>query len=150
MKRQAPGRREPTLLYTMKALEQTVRAQLDEIFRPIGLTARQYTVLTVLQRHPETTSAHLARWFFVTNQSMADMVGALLKRELIERHQHLADRRRLVLALTPAGVDLLADYRSPVAEVEARMLTGLSPAEVDALLGMVDLCRNNLQQRPNR
>ena len=92
---------QPTLLYVMKQVELAVRAELDELARPAGLTALQYTALTVLERHPDLTSAQLARNSFVTAQAMADMVTALLERELIERHRDEQDRRRLVLALTP-------------------------------------------------
>ena len=92
-----------TLLYLMKQVELAVRAELDDLARPAGLTALQYTALTVLERHPDLTAAHLARHSFVTGQSMADMVTTLLNRGLIERHRDPADRRRLVIALTPAG-----------------------------------------------
>src|SRR6476660_3142466 len=93
----------PTLLYLMKQVEMAVRSELDDLARPVGLTALQYTALTVLERHPDLTSAHLARHSFVTSQSMADMVTTLLDRGLIDRHRDPADRRRLVIALTPAG-----------------------------------------------
>jgi DNA-binding MarR family transcriptional regulator len=71
----------------------------------------QYTALTVLERHPDLSSAQLARNSFVTTQSMADMVAALEERGLIERHRDAADRRRLVLALTEDGRALLRRYR---------------------------------------
>jgi len=68
---------EPTLMYVIKQVELASRARLDELFRPIGLTALQYTALTVLARHPGMSSSQLARNSFVTTQSMADMVAAL-------------------------------------------------------------------------
>src|SRR3978361_914636 len=76
-----------TLLYLMKQIELAVRAELDDLTRPEGLTALQYTALTVLERHPDLTAAHLARHSFVTSQSMADMVTTLLDRGLIDRHR---------------------------------------------------------------
>ena len=65
----------PTLLYLMKQLELAVRARLDDLVRADGLTALQYTALTVLERHPDLTSAQLARRSFVTAQTMAEMVA---------------------------------------------------------------------------
>jgi hypothetical protein len=56
---------EITLLYLIKQLELAVRSHLDETVRDAGLTALQYTALTVLERHPELTSAQLARNSFV-------------------------------------------------------------------------------------
>ena len=65
-----PGARpRPTLLYLMKQVELAVRAELDDLTRPVGLTALQYTALTVLEQHPDLTAAHLARHSFVTAQS---------------------------------------------------------------------------------
>src|SRR6266700_3530171 len=102
-----PGSASPLLLYLVKQVELAARARLDDIFRPIGLTALQYTALSVLERHDNMSSAQLARHSFVTAQSMADMIAALESRELIERHRDDADRRRLVVGLTANGRDLL-------------------------------------------
>lgn len=137
----------PSLLYLMKQVELAVRARLDEIVRPAGLTALQYTALTVLERHPDLTSAHLARNSFVTAQSTADMVGTLRSRGLIERHRDPADGRRLVLALTDAGRGLLADYRRAVGDLESEMLAGLSSSEAEQLRSAMQACRDQLAAR---
>jgi DNA-binding MarR family transcriptional regulator len=135
---------EPTLLYVMKQVELAVRSRLDELVRPAGLTALQYTALTVLERHPDLTSSHLARRSFVKAQSMADMVGALLARGLVERHRDPADRRRLVLALTADGEALLDEYRDAVADLEREMLSGLTRAETKELRRAMLACREAL------
>jgi DNA-binding MarR family transcriptional regulator len=135
----------PSLLYLMKQVELAVRARLDELVRPMGLTALQYTALTVLERHPDLTSAHLARNSFVTAQSMADMVTSLRSRNLIDRHLDAADHRRLVLSLTAAGRELLDRCRSAVADLEAEMLSGLTAAEASALRAAILSCREALR-----
>ncbi|HET9073966.1 MAG TPA: MarR family transcriptional regulator [Solirubrobacteraceae bacterium] len=132
---------EPTLLYVMKQVELVVRAALDDIVRPDGLTALQYTALTVLERHPNLTSAQLARNSFVTAQAMADMVSALRDQGLIERHRDDRDRRRLVLALTPEGRKLLARYRDQIAALEDRMLVGLTDRQIAQLRESLLSCR---------
>ncbi len=134
----------PSLLYVVKQVEQATRARLDELFRPVGLTALQYTALTVLQRHPDMTSAQLARNSFVSGQAMSGMVTTLLERRLVERHRDPADRRRLVLALTARGRAVIERHRDQVAAVERRMLDGLNRAEVAALRHLLDRCRVNL------
>ena len=90
-------------MYLVKQVELAIRSHLDDLLRPAGLTALQYTALTVLERHPDLSSAQLARNSFVTAQSMADMITTLEGRGLIERHRDRADRRRLVVALTAAA-----------------------------------------------
>lgn len=141
---------EPTLLYVIKQVELAVRARLDEILRPSGLTALQYTALTVLERHPDLSSAQLARNSFVTAQSMADMVVALCEGGLVQRHRDSADRRRLLLALTPAGRRLLNRYRTRVAALEREMLTGFSEREAAQLRRALLSCRAALAAEPPR
>ena len=134
-----------TLLYLMKQVELAVRAGIDDLARPQGLTALQYTALTVLERHPDLTAAHLARHSFVTGQSMSDMVTVLLDRGLIERHRDPADRRRLVIALTPAGRRLLRRMRPRVAALQDRMLALLSDEQASQLRRLLELCRSGLR-----
>jgi DNA-binding MarR family transcriptional regulator len=135
---------QPMLLYLVKQVELAVRSHLDNLLRPAGLTALQYTALTVLERHPDMSAAQLARNSFVTAQSMADMITALEGRGLIERHRDQADRRRLVVALTTAGRDLLDDYRDQVAALEKRMLAGLGSDETSRLRHCLHACHANL------
>ena len=139
-----PAGSEPMLLYLVKQVELAVRSHLDNLLRPAGLTALQYTALTVLERHPDMSAAQLARNSFVTAQSMADMITALEGRGLIERHRDQADRRRLVVALTSAGRELLDDYQDQVGALEERMLAGLSSGETSQLRLSLHACRANL------
>jgi DNA-binding MarR family transcriptional regulator len=136
------------LLYVIKQVELAIRSRLDEMFRPLGLTAGQYTALTVLERDPDLTSAQLARNSFVTSQSMADMVTALEMQGLIERHRDPDDRRRLVLSLTTAGRRLLRRYRPKVAALEAEMLSGLSDRQAQQLRRNLLACHAALAEEP--
>lgn len=141
---------ETTLLYLTKQVESAVRAHLDELLRPSGVTALQYTALTVLERHPDFTSAQLARHSFVTAQTMADMVTTLEGRGLVERHRDPVDRRRLVLALTKEGRALLRRSRGEVAKLETKMLAGVSSSAARSLRQILVTCRENLSEHPRR
>jgi len=134
------------MLYLIKQVELASRARLDEIVRPAGLTALQYTALTVLERHDDMSSAQLARRSFVTAQSMADMITALEGRALIERHRDRADRRRLVVSLTAEGRALLEACRPEVAALERTMLAGLSEPDIAALRAALVACHANLSR----
>ena len=135
----------PTLLYLVKQLELSVRARLDDLMRPVGLTALQYTALTVLERHGDISSAQLARNSFVTAQTMADMVVILEDRGLIERHRDAADKRRLLIALTPAGRAVLEDRRPHVAAIEKRMTGALSTSDAALFRRFLVDCRTSLE-----
>ncbi|MFE9450933.1 MarR family winged helix-turn-helix transcriptional regulator [Streptomyces sp. NPDC006739] len=116
----------PSLLYMVKQVELVVRSHLDELVRPAGITALQYTALTVLERHDGLSAAQLARDSFVTAQSMADLVRSLETRGLVRRERNPRNRRVLLILLTDTGRELLARFAGPVRELEERMVSGLT------------------------
>ena len=116
----------PSLLYMVKQVELVVRSRLDELVRPYGVTALQYTALTVLERHDGLSAAQLARDSFVTAQSIADLVRSLEGRGLIRRERNPRNRRELLILLTREGRELLAGCAGPVRELEERMVRELT------------------------
>ncbi|WP_435880425.1 MarR family winged helix-turn-helix transcriptional regulator [Streptomyces zaomyceticus] len=121
-----------SLLYLIKRTELVVRARLEELLKPAGVTALQYTALTVLERHDGISAAQLARDSFVTAQSMADMVRALEGRGLIRREPHPTNRRERLILLADPGRRLLDEYAGPARRIEERMTAGLGPEETAA------------------
>ncbi|MFD8007518.1 MarR family winged helix-turn-helix transcriptional regulator [Streptomyces mirabilis] len=121
----------PSLLYMVKQVELVVRSHLDELVKPAGITALQYTSLTVLERHDGLSAAQLARDSFVTAQSMADLVRSLENRGLIRRERNPHNRRELLILLTDEGRELLARYADAVRELEERMVRELSAHQTD-------------------
>jgi len=126
-----PAAGRTSLLYAVKRLELAVRSQLDDMLKPAGITALQYTALTVLERHDGLPAAQLARDSFVTPQSIADMVRTLEARGLVHRERNPRNGRELLIHLTEDGRWLLVKYAAPVADLEERMLSSLSPGQVD-------------------
>ncbi|MGR6968542.1 MarR family winged helix-turn-helix transcriptional regulator [Streptomyces cynarae] len=123
----------PSLLYMVKQVELVVRSHLDELVKPEGITALQYTALTVLERHDGLSAAQLARDSFVTAQSMADLVRSLESRGLVRRERNPRNRRELLILLTDTGRELLARVAGPVRELEERMVRDLTPHQADQL-----------------
>ncbi|WP_369230175.1 MarR family winged helix-turn-helix transcriptional regulator [Streptomyces sp. R21] len=125
----------PSLLYMVKQVELVVRARLDELVKPAGITALQYTALTVLERHDGLSAAQLARDSFVTAQSMADLVRSLENRGLVRRERNPRNRRELLILLTDEGRELLARFTEPVRELEERMVRDLTAHQTDQFRG---------------
>ncbi|MFF5964868.1 MarR family winged helix-turn-helix transcriptional regulator [Streptomyces collinus] len=121
----------PSLLYMVKQVELVVRSHLDELVRPSGITALQYTALTVLERHDGLSAAQLARDSFVTAQSIADLVRSLQGRGLVRRERNPRNRRELLILLTDSGRELLALYAGPVRELEERMVRDLTAHQTE-------------------
>ncbi|GAA4324769.1 MarR family winged helix-turn-helix transcriptional regulator [Streptomyces venetus] len=121
----------PSLLYMVKQVELVVRSHLDELVRPSGITALQYTALTVLERHDGLSAAQLARDSFVTAQSIADLVRSLEGRGLVRRERNPRNRRELLILLTDDGRELLARHAGPVRELEERMVRDLTAHQTE-------------------
>ncbi|MDX3311646.1 MarR family winged helix-turn-helix transcriptional regulator [Streptomyces sp. NPDC054884] len=115
----------------VKQVELVVRSHLDELVKPSGITALQYTALTVLQRHDGLSAAQLARDSFVTAQSIADLVRSLEGRGLIRRERNPHNRRELQILLTDTGRELLDRHAGPVRELEERMVGQLTAHQTE-------------------
>lgn len=140
----------PSLLYAVKQVELIVRAHLDDLLRDSGVTALQYTALTVLARRDRLTSAELARNSFVTPQAMADLVNSLERGGFIVRHRNPDNRRQLLISLTPDGHRLLARFDAPVARLETRMLEGFDEVERERFRDYLNRARSSLEVAPSR
>ncbi|MEU8849186.1 MarR family transcriptional regulator [Streptomyces sp. NPDC048564] len=121
----------PSLLYMVKQVELVVRSHLDELVKPSGITALQYTALTVLERHDGLSAAQLARDSFVTAQSIADLVRSLESRGLVRRERNPGNRRELQILLTDAARELLARHAGPVRELEQQMVRDLTSHQAE-------------------
>ena len=146
----ATPRPRPSLLYAVKQVELVVRAHLDELLRDSGVTALQYTALTVLARRNGLTSAELARNSFVTPQAMADLVTALERGGFILRRRNPDNRRQLLISLTPEAHALLERFDGPVAGIEARMVEGFDAAERARFRDYLNRARSSLEVAESR
>lgn len=140
----ADSRARPSLLYMVKQLELVVRSHLDDIVKPAGITALQYTALTVLERHDGLSAAQLARDSFVTAQSISDLVRSLESRSLVRRERLPENRRELRIYLTEQGRALLADHAAEVADLERQMTASLSARDAAQLRNALNECRKSL------
>ncbi|NJQ01710.1 MarR family winged helix-turn-helix transcriptional regulator [Streptomyces zingiberis] len=138
----------PLLLYAVKQVELAVRARLDEVLRPAGITVPQYTALSVLARRDGLTNAELARSSFVTPQATGDLVTALERRGLVARRADPAHGRRLLIRLTERGRDLMAGVDAEVRALEELMTGDLSARERGAFRDYLNRARTALTGGP--
>ena len=142
--------RDVTLLYLIKQVELAVRQALDDVVVAADLTTLQYTALTVLERHPGTTSAELARNSFVRAQTMAEMITYLLGRGLVARERDETNRKQYLLTLTTEGQRVLDELLDAVADIETRMLDRFDGGQTEILRTYLLRCRHSLSGEPPR
>ena len=142
---EASARAEPGMSYAIARLHQRVFAGITERVAPYGLTALQFTTLSVLSRHgaPLSTS-QLARRAFMTPQSMSEVIHALERKGLIKRNPHPNHRRTLPATLTAKGRRVLTACDAAVSEFEDAMLDGFSEADRATFRDMIKAAARNL------
>lgn len=116
-------------VYVIKQLELALRPRLEAACAEAGMTAAQFTALTVLRRRPGTTSSDLARRSFVRAQTMAGTLEPLIEQGLVRREPDPGHRRRIRLFLTDAGVRAIDRLEPRVVELEQTLLGGLDEDE---------------------
>lgn len=139
--RRATARTLPRATYLIKELERAVRMRIDEIVEPLGLTAVQYTALSVLSHHPGMSSAQLARRSFITPQAAHEMVSVLERRGLIRRRAEQTGGRTLWTYLTAKGQRTLARCDEDVDGLEAQLFGGVTRREEAQFRSMLRACR---------
>ena len=98
------------------------------------LTLPESSALARLDRGGATTSSDLARLEQISPQSMGATLAALEARGLAERRPDPDDGRRVVISITEAGRQVLADRRDQRTQRLARALAaGFSEDEIDQL-----------------
>lgn len=124
----------PRIAYVIGRLDRALRRHLEEGLRPHGLTAPQYTALSVLRARGGLSNAQLARRSFITPQSMSEVVAALVDKGFVRREAHPTHGRILRTELTAEGAAALALCDGIVDAIEEQMLRELTARDRERLL----------------
>src|ERR1700753_3011358 len=112
----------PRTTYLVKQLELAIRAGMDGIAGEFGVTALQYTALSVLARHPGLSAAQMGHRSFVSPQAGNEMLKSLERKGLITRAPDPYNRHIRRISLTAAGQAVLSQCEARIDGLEARML----------------------------
>jgi len=83
----------------VQALRVEMRAQ-----RSHDLSVPQFRTLAYIRHHPCCSLSAVAEFIGLTLPAMSTLVNGLVEKELVRREIDPADRRRVLLTVTPAGV----------------------------------------------
>jgi DNA-binding MarR family transcriptional regulator len=104
------------------------------------LTLSESAALARLDRGGPATAAELARAEQISPQSMGATLSALQERGLIAKTPDPDDGRRMILSITPSGLELLRHRRNLRTEELARALShGFTRTELEQLAAAAPL-----------
>ncbi|MFJ2532589.1 MarR family winged helix-turn-helix transcriptional regulator [Microbacterium maritypicum] len=118
-----------SLGYLLKEASSALRAAMEEVLRPLGMTITHYSCLELLAQRPGLSNSELARGAFVTRQSMNVLLQALERDGFVTRPTEAPVGKALPARLTDRGRESLATATAAVRSVEVRMLSGMSEDE---------------------
>lgn len=118
-----------SLGYLLKEASSALRAAMEDVLRPLGMTVTHYSCLELLSQRPGLSNSELARGAFVTRQSMNVLLQSLERDGFVARHPDDAVGKALPARLTSRGRERLEAATAAVRGVERRMLSELSDAE---------------------
>jgi DNA-binding MarR family transcriptional regulator len=115
--------------YLLRQAATAYRQRVEKALADLGMTAPQFTVLTMLHAYPGLSGADLARTALVTPQTVSVILANLERAGLITRTPHARHGRILMGALSPAGERLLALARTRVHALDPGLKDDLSALE---------------------
>jgi DNA-binding MarR family transcriptional regulator len=132
--------------YLLKHAQQQLVTAAGPVMAEFGIDGRELAVLTVLDAQTPLSQHEAAGQLGVDRTTMVALVDALEAKGLVERHRSLADRRKNIVALTPAGQNRLRRAGKARDEVEGEFLAPLG----DALSRQFIRALQILASRPSR
>ncbi|MFE0252986.1 MarR family winged helix-turn-helix transcriptional regulator [Streptomyces sp. NPDC059010] len=134
---------ETSLGYLLKEASSALRAAMEEVLRPLGMSVTHYSCLELLAQRPGLSNSELARGAFVTRQTMNVLLQALERDGYVTRPEQAPVGKALPTRLTPRGRRSLEKASAAVRSVEARMLAGLTePEQSDAFRILQSMVRS--------
>lgn len=123
-----------SLGYLLKEAASALRAAMEDVLRPLGMTITHYSCLELLAQRPGLSNSDLARGAFVTRQSMNVLLQSLERDGIVERPTAPPVGKALPTRLTAKGRRSLEAASAAVRSVEKRMLSAMTDAEQAAAL----------------
>ena len=110
--------------YHLRRLSVLVMTDLTQALSPLDLRPAHASVLFVIAANPGITQSEVGKTLGILRANMAPLIGALLKRGLLERQP--VDGRSHALTLSGAGRGLCTRARRVTQEHERRLFATLT------------------------
>ena len=122
------------------------KSLFDGVMNTVGLHRSQHWALLYLHRYGAIDSQKkIADHLGISAAAVAVMMKKLELLGYVRRHISLSDNRNHTIELTAAGKEILERTRCFFADIDRRMLEGLSDDELDVFISCHQKIQKNLQ-----
>ncbi len=139
-------------VHATEAVMNTIRTadmifdRIGRLLRPLGVSAAGGLVLGVLRDRGQMSPSELGERLIVTRATVTGLLDSLERRGFVRRSANPADRRSLLVEITPAGLTVLQQLRTLIHRNEKEWLAILSEEELRAYIGLLHRIQENLPE----
>jgi len=120
-------------LAAYKTLHRALLTSTAGKWRDLDLSMQQLRAMYFLRDEEDVSVGRLAELFGIGLPAASLLADRLVRSGYVERHDDPADRRRVLLNLTRAGLRLVTDLREGSHSLLRRWMASLSPEDLTAL-----------------
>lgn len=119
--------------------------RVAEVLKAEALSPNQYNVLRILRGSPEgLPCGEIGNRMITRDPDITRLLDRLEKRLLIVRSRDARDRRMVMAAITPAGLEVVRRLDEPAREVHRSQLGHLGRDRLDTLKALLQLAREKV------
>lgn len=123
----------PSGIYTISAIHRANRQAsifIDELIREFGISTAEGHLMAFVDIYGPSSVGELVRVFGYRKPTLSSMLNKLEKKGYLQRILNPADRRSLLIELTPAGRKLSDTCRARVQGLDAAIMEQVTPADL--------------------
>jgi DNA-binding MarR family transcriptional regulator len=124
----------------VRLLRNELTTRILAAYEPFGLRSGAMSTMVLIHANPGRSQSELAREVALDYSAMVAIMDELEDRGFAVRKRSTTDRRRNVIELTPAGVEMMMTIHACAMGVERPIRDALSPEE---LATFIDLLRRS-------
>jgi DNA-binding MarR family transcriptional regulator len=119
--------------------------RIGRLLRPLDVSAAGGLVLALLRDGGPLSPSEIGERLIVTRATVTGVVDSLERRDLVRRRPNPADRRSVLVEITPAGLDVVQQVRTLIHGRERDWMRALSAAELDAYVEFLHRIQESLE-----
>jgi len=131
---------EESILRSLRRITRAIDLYSRQLAKQYRLTGPQLVCLRYIRRHGPLAPSELAKAASLSQATITGIIDRLFAQELVTRERSEEDRRRVSVALTPKGEELVSALPSPLQERFAKRLEELPEGNqqvIDTILKQV-------------
>ncbi len=127
----------PCACATLRRATRVVTQLYEDAFRQVGVTAPQFTVMSVLKAFGEMPHCRLGELLATDATTLTRILQLMTRRGWLETSKG-KDRRQRLIRLSAAGMELYEEAKPVWLEVQGRLQGAYGAADWGKALGLVD------------